>query len=198
MPPSFLHVPTQNTATVSELLFLITQINWEFLSGFPDSQGRPDDLQWPVLSLNWSLKLSFNRLYRLSFHWTGQAVQIELLRSHPVIIKCLHYVLSVYFTCVWYFSLTSIRLHKPTLCLISISSPSGAPAGCCCFLRHLCWHRESRLHGPSALLSLQNRKNTLLPDGHRRQNTSQLESTDTRQQTEGNDKTRFQPLHKIF
>ena len=30
--------------------------------------------------------------------------------------------------------------------LICVPRPSGPPAGCCCFLRHLCWHG-----GPAAL-----------------------------------------------
>ena len=102
---------------------------------------------------------------------------------------------------LWYISLCSsgdgklsadrtsdcMNQHTPYLHRL----PSGAPAGCCCFLHHLCWHGEWHLHGPRAPLRLQNRKSTLLSDGHRRQNTSQLRSRDMRQRSE-NDNRGFQ------
>lgn len=78
--------------------------------------------------------------------------------------------------------------------LISVPGPNGAPAGCCCFLYHLCWHGERQLHGPKALLSLQNRKNTLISDAHWRQKTTQPGSSGKRLQAEEDDNRRFQPV----
>lgn len=60
--------------------------------------------------------------------------------------------------------------------------PNGAPAGCCCFLYHLCWHGERQLRGPRAPICLQNRKNTLLSDARWRQKTNHPGSRGTRQQ----------------
>lgn len=76
-----------------------------------------------------------------------------------------------------------INQHTPYLCPL----PNGAPAGCCCFLYHLCWHGERQLHGPRALFSLQNRKSTLLSDAHWRQKTNQPGSRGMRLQAEEDD-----------
>ena len=114
--------------------------------------------------------------------------------SVNILIKCnLHVILVLYctsfFSSGWgkLFFRPSIRLHykhTPYLCPL----PDGAPAGCCCFLYHLCWHGERRLRGPRALLCLQNRKSTLLSDAHWRQKTNRRGSL--RRQAEEDDNRR--------
>lgn len=108
--------------------------------------------------------------HRLLFHY-------ELFRSHYVFVQ------NVLITGYLHISFCStgcgnlflsgrasdyIHQHTSYLCPL----PNGAPAGCCSFLCHLCWHGERQLRGLRVLLSLQNRKNTLLSNGHMRQKTS--------------------------
>lgn len=114
------------------------------------------------------------------------------------ISKCLHYMSSAHFIPVLYFILFQwmwkalfsyrasdcINQHTPYLCPL----PNGAPAGCCCFLYHLCWHGERQLCGWEHCSPLKTGRAccSLMHTGDKK--TNQRGSRGLRQQAEKDDK----------